>query len=247
MRISQPRSEQIPLLRQLWQTVFADTDAFLDSFFSLAYSPERCLCAAEGETLTGMLYWLPCGEYAYIYAVATHPDHRGKGVCRGLMEAAHEAIARQGYEGVLLYPQDEGLRSMYRKMGYLAQTFLTEQPFTPDGVPIALMEISTETYFSLRKRFLPEGAVMQESPFRELMEHISFYQGNSFLLAAEHRGKTLFGLELLGNPEQAPGILKALEKTGGSFRFPGNRKPFAMFCPLREGIQAPGYFAFPLD
>lgn len=247
MTIRKPRSEEIPLLRQLWQTVFGDTDAFLDSFFSVAYSPDRCLCAVEGDALAGMLYWLPCEKYAYIYAVATHPDHRGKSICRGLMEAAHEAIALQGFEGAILYPQEEGLRAMYRKMGYLAETFLTEQSFTPGSEPADPEEISCETYFSLRKHLLPEGAVIQESPFRELMESLSFYQGNSFLLAAEDRGDTLFGLELLGNPALAPGILKALGKTGGSFRFPGNGKPFAMFRPLREGVRAPKYFAFPLD
>lgn len=247
MTIRKPRSEEILQLRQLWQTVFGDTDAFLDSFFSIAYSPDRCLCAMEGTTLAGMLFWLPCDKYAYIYAVATRPSHRGKGVCRGLMAAAHEAISRQGFEGAILYPQEEGLRSMYRKMGYLAETFLTEQSFTPGNTPVTMEEITCGAYFARRKHFLPEGAVIQDRPFRELMEPVSFYQGNSFLLAAEDRGNTFFGLELLGNPAVAPGILKALGKTGGSFRFPGTGKPFAMFCPLREGVRAPKYFAFPLD
>ena len=118
MTIRQPHSEEVPKLRRLWQLVFGDTDLFLDNFFACAYSPRRCLCATEGDALAGMLYWLPCGSFAYIYAVATHPDHRGKGICRALMDAAHAEILRQGYDGALLYPQEEGLREMYRKLGY---------------------------------------------------------------------------------------------------------------------------------
>ena len=247
MRISHPRSAQIPMLRQLWKAVFADTDAFLDSFFSLAYHPERCLCASEGETLTGMLYWLPCGEYAYIYAVATHPDHRSKGICRNLMEAAHEAIVRQGYEGAILYPQEEGLRAMYRKMGYHTETSITQREFFSGTQPAPLTFLSGEEYFALRQQYLPEGAVCQGSPFREMLTSLIFCRGDNFLLAAEDRGDTLFGLELLGNPEQAPGILKTLGKAGGTFRFPGNEKSFAMFCPLRKDFRSPKYFAFPLD
>lgn len=247
MRISHPRSDQIPMLRQLWKTAFADTDAFLDSFFSIAYSPDRCLCAMEDALLTGMLYWLPCEKYAYIYAVATRPSHRGKGICRTLMEASHEAIARQGYEGTILYPQEEGLRAMYRKMGYDRETFLAEEHFTAGGAPVAVTRISCEEYFSLRERFLPAGAVIQSGPFPELLEPLSFFEGENFLLAAEDRGDTLFGLELLGNPEQAPGILRSLKKKNGSFRYPGGNTPFAMFCPLRKNASAPNYFAFPLE
>lgn len=247
MTITHPHSDQIPHLRQLWQLVFGDSDAFLDNFFSIAYSPERCLCAMEGDILTGMLFWLPCDQYAYIYAVATHPKHRGKGICRTLMETAHNAMTAQGYQGALLYPQEEGLRTMYRKMGYDRETFLTQQRFTGGDTPAALTEISCEEYFSLRERFLPAGAVVQQSPFRELLKTLSFHKGENFLLAAEDRGDGLFGFELLGDPNLAPGILNALGKTSGSFRFPGDRKPFAMFHALREDVSAPGYFAFPLD
>lgn len=247
MTIRQPHSEQVFQLRQLWKEVFGDTDAFLDSFFSIAYCPDRCLCAMEEDVLAGMLYWLPCGKDAYLYAVATHPDHRGNGICRSLMEAAHEAIARQGYEGVLLYPQEEGLRTMYRKMGYDRETFLAEQHFTAGGAPVAVTRISCEEYFSLRERFLPAGAVIQSGPFPELLEPLSFFGGENFLLAAEDRGDTLFGCELLGDPGLASGILAALGKSIGRFRFPGSGTPFAMYHPLKEDAQTPTYFAFPLD
>lgn len=247
MTITHPHSDLLPQLRQLWKDVFSDSDAFLDRFFTLAYGEERCLCALEAGTVTGMLYWLPCGNYAYVYAVATHPEHRGKGICRGLMLEAHRRMAGQGFRGVLLYPQEEGLRAMYRKLGYTQETFLSQRRFRAGGAPAELTKISPADYFALRAGLLPPEGVIQESPFRELMEHLTFYSGGSFLLAAEDRGDDLFVPELLGDPGRAPGILSALGKQTGVFRFPGRDIPFAMFHSLTENGAAPSYFAFPLD
>ena len=68
-----------------------------------------------------------------------------------------------------------------------------------------------------------------------------------FLLAAEHDGDSLTGMELLGNAAAAPGILGALGFSRGHFRTPGTALPGAMFRPLRAGADAPGYFGLIFD
>ena len=82
MRIDFPKTEQIPDLKQLWQRVFGDSDAFLDSFFALCFSPDHCLCAMEANQLLGAMYWLDhsCrgSKIAYLYAVATAPEARAR-------------------------------------------------------------------------------------------------------------------------------------------------------------------------
>ena len=114
-------------LRSLWKVVFGDTDAFLDHFFSIAYSPERCsYYEQDGEAICA-LYWFDCayegGKLAYIYAVATHPEHRGKGICRRLMEGAHEAIRGQGiatklYEHTLAFAREQGCQAVTLNVWY---------------------------------------------------------------------------------------------------------------------------------
>ena len=246
MTIRQPHSEEVSQLRQLWQLVFGDTDRFLDNFFSCAYSPRRCLCSMEDDALTGMLYWLPCGSFAYIYAVATHPDHRGKGICRALMDAAHEEICRQGYDGALLSPQEEGLREVYRKMGYSQETRIRELRCSAGAEATRLERVCPEEYFSARSQLLPPGAVDQSDPFPQMTKDLLFFRGEGFLLAGNGSGP-FFAQELLGDLTKAPGILKALKKEQGIFRCPGDTLPFAMFRPLRDAAAAPSYFAFPLD
>lgn len=247
MKPEHPHSRHIPGLRQLWKTVFGDSDTFLDRFFSAAYAPEQCLCALEGDTPIGMLYWLPCGKYAYIYAVATHPDHRGKGICRDLMEAAHGAIAAQGYRGTLLYPQEEGLRTMYRKMGYIHETHIREYRCYAGDTPVALEEITPHAYFTLRRQLLPSGAVDQGAPFPQMVADLRFFRGNGFLLAADGGNGAFLAQEFLGDPSLLPGILNTLGKAGGTFRCPGGEIPFAMVHLPEKDADAPGYFAFPLD
>ena len=247
MRICDPGPGHIPTLRDLWKKVFGDGDEFLDLFFAAAFAPERCLCALEEDRAVGALYWLPCDGYAYIYAVATHPDHRGKGICRALMEAAHAKIRSQGYAGAVLYPQEEGLRAMYRKIGYHHETAIRELRCAAGGDPVALSQISAKTYFAERSALLPPDALRQGSPFPELTENFRFYRGDGILLAATVREKKLLAAEYLGPEEAVPGILTALGCEKGTLRHPGEDLPFAMVCPLTADAPLPRYFAFPLD
>ena len=247
MKICKPGPEHFRPLRELWKLVFGDGDDFLDLFFGTAYAPERCLCIMDADTAAGALYWLPCDGYAYIYAVATHPDHRGKGICRALMEAAHEEIRAQGYAGAILYPQEEGLRAMYRKMGYHHETHIRELRCTAGGEPVALDKITAATYFAERAALLPPDALRQGSPFPELTESFGFYRGEGALLAATAREKELLAAEYLGPEEAIPGILRALDCERGTFRCGGEDIPFAMVYPLTEDVPLPRYFAFPLD
>ena len=128
-------------LKQLWQLAFGDSREFIDLFFETGYAPDRCLYLTEEGQITAALYWLDCvfrdQKQAYVYAVATHPDHRGKGLCRRLMDMTHDKLKEQGYTAALLRPANEGLRRMYRKMGYRDATRVSEFACTAaEAVPL---------------------------------------------------------------------------------------------------------------
>ena len=239
-------------LRQLWKLAFGDTDAFLDGFFGTAYSPERCRFLTDGETVTAALYWLDChfsGEkYAYIYAVATHPDYRGRGLCHQLMADAHTQLKDRGYAGALLVPQEEGLRKLYGSMGYRNLGSVSEFTCVPGEQAAPLREISGEEYALLRRKFLPQGGVLQEGEsIAFLQTYGAFYAGEGFLLSACREEDFLWGMELLGNREAAPGILKALGCIRGKFRTPGKELSFAMFLPLKADAPVADYLGHAFD
>ena len=244
MVIEFPANARIPALRQLWKLAFGDEEAFLDKFFSTAYSPERCRCVTEGETVTAALYWFDteCGgrKFAYLYAVATHPEYRNQGLCRQLMGDTYAILAAQGYDGVLLVPQEAALRKMYASMGYRDCTAVTEVSCAAAGEPAALRPVSGAEYARLRRQYLPAGGVIQEGANIAFLERTAaLYAGEDFLLAD--------GMELLGNTAKAPSILTALGRAEGTFRTPDGDVPFAMFLPLKDNVPAPAYFGLAFD
>ena len=252
MKIDHPSLHHMTRQRRLWQDAFGDTDAFLDSFFRTAYAPDRCRCVLVEDEIAAILYWIDCNlcdqKLAYIYAVVTHPDHRGKGLCRMLMADTHALLRSRGYAGALLVPQRESLRQMYAGMGYQNIGGLTEFRCGAGDTPVPLHAIGPKEYAALRRDLLPENAVIQEGAgLAFLAEQLQFYAGPGILLAAYAEKETLFVPELLGPSEHAPGIVTALGSLQGVFRTFGPEKPFAMFHPLREDALIPGYFGFAFD
>ena len=252
MTIEHPVESQLPALRQLWKDTFSDTDLFLDAFFSTAFRPNRCLCAAEGGKILGSVYWFDCfccGEkIAYIYALAVDRAYRGLGIGSRLMETTHAVLETGGYRGALLVPQQEGLIRMYERMGYLLSTGMEEFTCRWGDAGVNLRSIDAQAYARLRRAYLPEGGVIQEGENLAFLEaQAAFYAGDDFLLAARRETDRLFGLEILGNAQAAPGILRTLSCDCGTFRTYGSR-PFAMYRPLKTAAGCtPAYFAFAFD
>ncbi len=251
MRINYPSPTQEGQLRELWRLAFGDSEEFIDLFFEAGYQPEHCRCVTVAEKAAAALYWFDteCDgqKFAYLYAVATHPEYRNRGLCRWLMEDTHALLKERGYDGALLTPAELPLRQMYAGMGY--NDCCTVAEFSAEaGVPVLIREIGREEYAALRRQYLPEGGVIQEGRNLHFLEGFArFYKGGDFLLAAAVDGKTLRGLELLGNKQAAPGILGALGYAEGIYRSPGEDFPFTMFRPLKMGVKAPSYFGLAFD
>lgn len=252
MTIDHPTPEQTALLRQLWKAAFGDSDAFLDSFFSTAFSYDRCMCITVEDQVAAALYWFDVSCHgqpmAYLYAVATAPAYREQGYCHDLMHYTHSHLAARGYRASILVPDGTALSRLYAGLGYRSCSAISEFVCSAGGDPAPMHRIDAAEYARRRRDLLPEGGVIQEgASLAFLAQQAQFYSGLGFLLAARQEGDTLTGIELLGNAGIAPGILLSLGAAYGSFRTPGSGTPFAMFLPLADGVQPPGYFGLAFD
>ncbi len=251
MRIELPTKEQIPSLRALWKEAFGDTDAFLDTFFGTAFSPERCRCICEGDTAVAALYLFDClcagRRTAYLYAVATARSHRGQGLCRALMEDTHAHLRKEGYALAVLVPGEKPLFGFYEKFDYRPFGGIRTFSCKAAEETIPLCEIGIEEYAHIRRRLLPPNAVLQEGEnLAFLKTQASLYKGDGCLLAASKNGRFLRGIELLGESTVAPHIVRTLGCKTGTFRTPGE-EPFAMALPLAADAPAPEYFGLAFD
>ena len=247
-----PKPEQIPALRQLWQEAFGDEDAFLDKFFSTAYSPNRCrVILSEGQAAAA-LYWLDClwegKKLAYLYAVATAKAFQGRGLCRLLLEDTHALLAQKGYAGVVLCPGNDGLFAMYAKLGYVNMSAIREFSAEADDTVCPLTKISPEEYARRRKILLPPNSILQEGEsLAFLTTFSSLYAGQDCLLCARREEDTLFVPEILGNTDRAAGVLGYFGCKTGIFRTPGLEKPFAMYHRLTADPTIPAYLGHAFD
>lgn len=150
----------LPQLKELWALCFGDEQQYIDLFFDNRFREDECLIGVtEGEVVT-MLFTLPIdirfkGKYrypaCYIYAVATHPRHRGKGYSTRLMEYAHGYLYTQGKRLSVLVPATESLFGYYAKQGFHTQFYCTMQDYRLDRSKLTDARLESSTLPALKE------------------------------------------------------------------------------------------------
>lgn len=256
MTIDKPASGQISQLWDLWREAFGDSGEFLEAFFETAYSPDRCLCATENGTVAAAVYWFNCTcrgrQIAYIYALATAMEYRGRGIAHRLMETVHQTLEQQGYEGIILVPGTQALRGFYEAMGYRTCCRITEFVCAGAADEVQLRRVTPQEYAQQRRELLsllaPDAVIQENENLAFLATQAELYIGQNFLLAAHSDGDTLIGIELLGDAQMAPGIVQTLGYAKGNFRTLGDGEEFAMYRPLGCSVlPPPSYFGLAFD
>ena len=108
-------------LKTLWETVFGDTREVTDAFFENAFFPDGCFYESIDGKAVSALYLLPVtlGDEKgfYLYAAATLPEHRGRGLMGRLIKEAL-AYAKAQADFVYLCPAEASLYDYYRRFGF---------------------------------------------------------------------------------------------------------------------------------
>ena len=191
-KLRQAERGDIPALKALWQLVFGDTDEFLDAFFELLFPDCRVAVMEEGGRIAAAAYAIGLENIRYIYAVATHPDYRGKGYGEAVTLAAAKG------EPAYLYPASEGLRGWYaRRMGAESVSMAPCREAAP------LREIGPEEYHAARETLLRDipHAVYTPNFLRFFGRFGRFYETEQGICAVDSDGNVK---EALPGMETAP-------------------------------------------
>lgn len=119
-------SEVRPHLCKIWREAFGDSEQFIETFFDICVSDNVLHTLIQDGRVVSALYALPyklchngvTDSVAYIYAVATDSEFRGKGFMRHLMTLLHKSLRASGYSAALLLPATRSLANYYASMGY---------------------------------------------------------------------------------------------------------------------------------
>jgi len=157
--------QDIPRLKGLWKLAFGDEDDYIDHFFHRYYTPERMLVMAEQGVVQAMTAWFDMpvvsaqGEVfssAYLYAVATHPDCRGRGLAGQLLAFADEWLKERGFACVTTVPARPDLHVFFGRNGF-AECFALERreyAVLPAVQEVKIESIGASEYNRLREQML---------------------------------------------------------------------------------------------
>ena len=161
--------EDVPAQRELWKLAFGDSDAYLDNFYRTYYRSDRVILLEEDGAVRSMTAWFDTtlvlpgqGEHrsAYLYAVATHPDCRGRGLAAALLAGADEYLRSLGIPAVTTVPAERSLHDFFGANGFrecfriLGGTLRCEEiPVPPSNV---LRPASPAEYGRVREELLKD-------------------------------------------------------------------------------------------
>lgn len=224
------RREDLPTLSNLWARCFGDSVAYVDAFWARFYDEFQVFV---NEDCTAMAVVMPMRwqerSAAYLYAVCTAPEARGRGLCRTLIAEIEAELCRQGISYALLVPAEPHLFAFYEKMGYETVFFRSSRSGGAADAPKA-RRISPAEYGALRQAQLC-GGVEYPLCLLELQETFgALYAVPGGCAAAEREDAGWLIRELLTDePDAALASLAAeLETASLTAWQPGAESPHGM-------------------
>lgn len=140
-------------LKRIWQICFGDEREYIDFYFEHRFRPEEMLVYLIDGHPVSMLSLLPAELYyrgkmqplRYVYAVATLPEHRGRGYARILLEEGRRLTG----EPLALVPASDSLRKYYGRIGFLPAFSLAEYLIKPEEIAACDSERNGQEYWLL--------------------------------------------------------------------------------------------------
>ncbi len=254
-------------LKELYEICFEDKKAVIDSFFENTLKSEIAIGIFDGEKAVSALYLLkseicfPCGERKlafYVYGVSTHPDYRGKGLMKRILDFAKRFAENCGISYLFLVPAETSLFELYEKCGYKTGFFYEEKELLnadfPKSADCCGKTISFDEYRKYIKCNAPT-AVLCEGAFKSFF---GFKGGEADLVFIENKGFGVYeknGEEItvyeLWGDEKAllPWLFENYPKSKIKLHLPcfkGEGKPYGMYLKLRECEDIEnGFFGIP--
>lgn len=111
---------------KLWGDVFEDKSEFIESFCNYSDENNYIFTHSENEEIVSFLHLIPTNlpttervlNGYYLYAVATAPQWRGKGISTVLLE---KSLKQLTYDFIITVPASESLFTFYQKQGFTQQ------------------------------------------------------------------------------------------------------------------------------
>ena len=165
----------------LYKTIFYEDSADFAEAFTNKYFEKNCLYTLKDGKIVAMLYLLDCTVFIsgktskakYLYAAATHPEYRNRGLMSNLIK---KALAEN--EIIITKPANKELFPFYEKFGFTVCAFKDKKELKATGSPI-----SAEEYINYRDKLLKKVPHIALADEEFSLSGLELY-GNSDFVAA---------------------------------------------------------------
>ncbi len=170
-------------LKTLWSLLYPEDSAeYIELFFRNRFVPEETAVVTDGDRICGVMYLLPCmltgGRKAfYAYAGGVHPEYRGRGYFRLLVEMlVRECEARNT---TLFLVPGENLWDFYRSAGFRRGFWRKTLVFEPKscGEEIVILPCTAKEYAAMRMKCPEETPLWDMSALEYAAKEAAFGGG----------------------------------------------------------------------
>lgn len=263
--VERANKKDFPQLKQMWKTIFCDTDLYIDLFFSeLARADNTYVFREKGE-ICAMAYALPAPilfsdgteiNARYICGIATKTECRNKGMASALLHKILEDAKAAGVDVCYLIPAEKSLFSYYERFGFTEKTFTHIRMLPPvlsEHNESEKPDISrlAAAYNALKYPFKPKRT---KEDFERILKVYEVYCKDNDYAVFEQRENELFVLEQTADfSAEMQNIahlrhLSAVRVLSYAAQEGGN-EPFAALCRLNPNVKIPqnGYIQLMLN
>lgn len=115
-------------LREIWHISFGDSKEYIDMFMEHQFKEAKTVVYEEDGKIISMFFLFRCDfsineknhQSFYLYAAATLPQYRGKGIMGKMLEFSKSYAAEKNFDFIILSPAEKSLYDYYERFGFKA-------------------------------------------------------------------------------------------------------------------------------
>lgn len=187
--------------KNMWKVCFGDEDSYIDLYYSEKHKADETAVLLEDNKIAAMATMIPARviipsgkalELSMLYAVATHPDHQGKGYSAQIMAFCHKHLMETGMDLSILVPAEESLFDFYAKRSYEKAFYIRETVLSRAQV------LSFKTTIKQEISIEKIGAADYNKRRRDLLAGRLYIDYNNEEIAYQKKVSIKFGADLYG-------------------------------------------------
>lgn len=184
--------KDIPGLKEIWHISFGDSKEYIDMFMEQQFKEALTVVYEEDEKIFSMFFLFRCDfsikgrnhPSFYLYAAATLPQHRGKGIMGKMLEFSKSYAAEKDLDFIILSPAEKSLYDYYKRFGF--KTCFKSQSISlelksKDGYAASFSENDFEKMLTLRNAAVKksDGILWDEKYFRYAVHENDYTSGKT--------------------------------------------------------------------